>query len=111
MKNIYYFFIALMLLDCQLSFAATKRFSDCRFDESSLEIFGLAAHAYVSLREQSAKEGKKFSGWYLFRWKNQDGDDSLDTQKLAADFTGSAFIPAYELLKSDAKETRAYALV
>ncbi|MGL6159703.1 hypothetical protein [Microbulbifer sp.] len=111
MKNIFYFLLGLMLLDSQLSLAAGKIFSDCRFEESSLEIFGLAAYGYADLKEQAVKEGKEFSGWYLFRWKNKGGADSLVTQRLAVDSTGSAFNPAYELLKNKTKETHAYALV
>ncbi len=111
MKSCSYLFLSLILLYSQLSFAADKMISDCRFEESSLEIFGLAAYGYEDLKKQAVEEGREFSGWYLFRWKNRDDTDSLIIQKLMVDSTGSAFNSAYKFLKNSTKETHAYALV
>ena len=94
--------------------AMPRSHSACRFAGEGMGIFHTAGDVYDETTIQRGadsldKELKNI--WYVLLWRGVPEDAQLTVHELSPDASGSAFVAAGELIRSDSQQTLAYALV
>ena len=99
--------LKLLLSVSTFSFSDAVDSRNCRFDDSKMELFGLAAYSY----ENKKNANKENLSWYLFRWSKSKPDNPIVSYELSSDTGNDPFREAKKILSKNKKDTHSYAVV